>query len=368
MSFITSLGTAVPPFRFDQAEIASFMEKVMNPDYEFTRKLRTIFKASGIDTRHSVLEDYGRDEEFTFYPNDRDNEPFPSTEQRIRLYRQFALPLSIEAIENCLTGRAREILVQITHLITVSCTGMYAPGLDIDIVKSLGLRDDVNRTSINFMGCYAAFNALKIADSICRSDANASVLIICTELCTLHFQKEVTEDNLLANALFADGAAAMLVQRQPSSGWNLALETFHNALAYNGHEHMAWSVGNLGFEMRLSTYVPEVIRTGIRKLTSTLLEKAGMNIPDVSYFAIHPGGRKILEAIQQELGISRQHNDPSYRVLGRYGNMSSATVVFVLHEIVRQLGQTDNEKSVLCFAFGPGLTLESMLLKTQRHE
>jgi predicted naringenin-chalcone synthase len=364
MSFITSLGVAVPPNRFHQAGIASFIEKVMKPDYEHARKLRTIFRSSGIETRHSVLDDYGKDSKYTFYSNEKDFEPFPSTEQRIKQYRQHALPLSIGAIEDCLQGKPEQGLLEITHLITVSCTGMYAPGLDIDLVKSLGLREDVNRTSINFMGCYAAFNALKIADSVCRSDASAKVLIVCTELCTLHFQKEVTEDNLLANALFADGAAAMLVESQPTPGWNLGMETFHNALAYNGQEHMAWSVGNLGFEMRLSTYVPDVIRSGIRKLTNSLLDKVKMSKGDISYFAIHPGGKKILEAIEQELGITKEQNEHAYGVLDRYGNMSSPTVVFVLHSLIQQLQEKDNGKSVLCLAFGPGLTLESMILRT----
>lgn len=368
MSFIASIGIAVPAHRFHQDTIASFMQKAMQLDYANTRKLRTIFRSSGIETRHSVLDDYGKDSAFKFYSNSMDFEPFPTTEQRLQSYRQHALPLSIAAIENCFGENHETRVLGITHLIVVSCTGMYAPGLDIDLVKSLGLREDVQRTCINFMGCYAAFNALKIADVICKTDTHANVMVVCVELCTLHFQKEASEDNLLANALFADGAAAMLVSPHPLPGWNLSPEVFHNGLAYNGQEHMAWSVGNLGFEMRLTTYVPDVIRTGIKKLTKTLLERVNKSIADIEYFAIHPGGKKILEVIEQELGIRREQNRHAYAVLNQFGNMSSATIIFVLHQIVQALQPGDEGKALLSFAFGPGLTLESMLLKLAYHE
>lgn len=362
MSFITSIGTAVPPNRFNQASIAAFMEKTMRLNYADGRKLKTIFKYSGIQTRHSVLEDYGKQDTFSFYPNTKDFEPFPSTEKRLLEYRKHALPLSVEAIKDCML-KSTSTMQDVTHLLVVSCTGMYAPGLDIDLVKNLGLRNDVQRTCINFMGCYAAFNALKVANAICLGESKSTVLIVCVELCTLHFQKEATEDNMLANALFADGAAAMLVKSTADKGWNFSLDVFHNALAFNGKEHMAWSVGNLGFEMKLSTYVPDVIRTGIKKLTNSLLEKVDKNINQISFFAIHPGGKKILEVLEQELGITREQNGYAYAVLNTHGNMSSATVVFVLRQILDRLKKSDENKSVLSFAFGPGLTLESMLLR-----
>lgn len=361
MSFINAIGIAVPPHQFHQDVIYDFMEKVMQPDYTGGRKLKTIFKRSGIDTRHSVLDDYGKQSGFSFYPDTKDFEPFPPTENRLMAYRKHALPLSVQAIQNCMLT-ATATLQDVTHLIVVSCTGMYAPGLDIELVKALELQKDVQRTCINFMGCYAAFNALKVADAVCKSNSTACVLVVCIELCTLHFQKEATEDNMLANALFADGASAMLIKPVAESGWNFSLTAFHNALAFNGKEHMAWSVGNLGFEMKLSTYVPDVIRTGIKKLTGSLLEKVGKDIHEVKHFAIHPGGKKILEVIEQELGITKDQNIPAYAILQKYGNMSSATVVFVLHHILNQLKKGDENQSLLSFAFGPGLTLESMLI------
>jgi predicted naringenin-chalcone synthase len=367
MSYITSIGIATPPNRFDQQTIATFMEKGMALDYESSRKLRTIFRASGIHTRYSVLDDFGRSSGFSFYTDHHDSRPIPSTRQRLLQYQQHALPLSRAAIDDCFQNAAPDITDRITHLIVVSCTGMYAPGLDIELVKSLGLRDSVQRTCINFMGCYAAFNALKVADAFCKAETNANVLVVCVELCTLHFQREGTEDNLLANALFADGAAAMLVSSDPRKGWNLLPERFHNALATTGQEHMAWRIGDLGFEMKLSSYVPDVIRTGIKRLTSALLEQMNKKAEDITFYAIHPGGKKILEAVEEELGVSKEQNAPAYSILSQYGNMSSVTVVFVLHHILHHLSQDDNEATLLSFAFGPGLTLESMLLKTEFH-
>jgi prepilin-type processing-associated H-X9-DG protein len=242
---------------------------------------------------------------------------------------------------------------------------MYAPGLDIELVHALGLPTNVQRTSINFMGCYAAFNALKVADAFCNASPDACVLVVCTELCSIHFQQHPSDDNILANALFADGSAAMLVQAKPTGTKNLLCEAFHNDFSISGQHDMAWQIGNHGFEMMLSSYVPDVIGRGIGDLTSRLLKKIALDISDVSYFAIHPGGRKILEAIEAKLGLTREQNAPAYQVLADFGNMSSVTVVFVLQEIFRKVAKEDHGKHILSFAFGPGLTLESMLLRIQ---
>src|SRR5258708_677100 len=214
MAFITSIGTAVPENKFEQATIAHFMEQIITDESQ-RRKMHAVFRASAINTRHSVLSDYGKENDFTFYPNTLGLEPFPSTAQRMLAYRKHACSLSLSAIKDCIGyGKNREI----THLITVSCTGMYAPGLDIDIVHALQLPTTTERICINFMGCYAAINALKVANSICKASIDAKVLIVCTELCSLHFQKDFTEDNIMANALFADGSAAMFVESGKTSG------------------------------------------------------------------------------------------------------------------------------------------------------
>jgi len=363
MSFITSLAIANPENKFSQLQIANFMVRAMALDDEEAQHLKILFRASGIDTRYSAIEDYGVTEEYKFFPNNKHLEPFPSTKARLQFFAQHAVALSKKSAVQCLDLIPELQRKDITHIITVSCTGMFAPGLDIALIGDLELESTVSRTSINFMGCYAAFNALRIAQSFCTQDSNAKVLIVCTELCSLHFQKEKSEDNFLANALFADGSASLLVEAQPrQKKINLRIDNFFCDLALEGEKGMAWSIGDLGFEMKLSSYIPKVIKTGIRKLTEALLRANNISLGDIEYFAIHPGGKKILEAIETEIGLSKEENYFAYSVLRKYGNMSSPTVLFVLDEIAQTLDKDDNGKKILSFGFGPGLTLESLVL------
>ena len=341
------------------------MVKAMQLNHNESRLLHTIFKASGIEFRYSVLEDYGRDTDFTFYSNSPDFEPFPTTEKRLSIFSENVLTLSSSAVDNMLRSVPDFDIKEVTHLIVVCCTGMYAPGLDIDLVKKYNLSPSVSRTGINFMGCYAAFNAIKVADAFCHQDENAKVLVVCTELCSLHFQKTPTEDNLLANALFADGSAALLVESKTKAKLKLKPENFHTALIVEGGKDMAWTIGDLGFEMKLSTYVPSIIKNGIAELTETLLNKISKELKDIRFLAIHPGGKKILENIEQELEIPKEKNQDAYCVLRNYGNMSSPTILFVLHSIFNKIRKEDQNEYILSFAFGPGLTLESMVLKIE---
>jgi alpha-pyrone synthase len=365
MSYITAIGTATPRYQFTQSAIADFMIRAMQLDEPEARKLRALYRATGIESRYSVLPDYGRTGDYEFYANTADLSPLPSTRKRLEVFRKHAVALSCEAARRALHSVD---VKDITHLIVVSCTGLYAPGLDIDVIKSLGLRADIQRTCVNFMGCYAAFNALKLADSFCGNQPDAKVLIICTELCSLHFQNENTQDNMLANALFGDGSASVIVEGRTRKGLNLKPEIFRCDLAIDGEDDMAWTVGDLGFEMKLSAYVPDIIKSGIRDLTTKLLTNISkdpgghVGLSDVTYFSIHPGGKKILEVIEAELGVTKAQNVYAYDVLRKYGNMSSPTVVFVLQELCKNLNGIDHNKKILSFAFGPGLTLESMLL------
>jgi alpha-pyrone synthase len=363
MSVITAIATANPVNRISQPEIAAFMLKAMHLQNGQSEKLRTVFRASGIAFRHSVLSDYGKTSDFDFYPSTLDG-AFPSTGERLKIFSDHALPLSVKAVKK-MFAQSAVVPQQITHLVVVCCTGMYAPGLDIELVRALGLSTSVQRTAINFMGCYAAINALKIADAFCKADRQAKVLVVCTELCSLHFQREATEDNLLANALFGDGSAAVLVEGETSNKLQLELCQFHNELALDGATDMAWSIGDLGFEMRLSAYVPEVIRKGIRNLTASLMRKMDRSLTDVKHFAIHPGGKKILKVIEQELGIPAGKNAAAYHVLRNFGNMSSPTILFVLAEQIQNFTSSDIGENILSFAFGPGLTMESMVLKIE---
>jgi predicted naringenin-chalcone synthase len=310
------------------------------------------------------MEDYSKKKgDFEFFPNTPGMEPFPSIGPRMRLYEKFALKLALKAIADCLNPVEIE-LKEITHVITVSCTGLYAPGLDIELVEKLKLNPSVQRTCINFMGCYAAFNALKVADWACRADENSKVLIVCVELCSLHFLKNKNPDQLVSNALFGDGAAAVLVEgKKQKKGPSLSMESFYCTLSLDGKNDMAWHITDHGFEMTLSSYVPEMIKGGIKNLTNKLLKNLNMEVSSIDYFAIHPGGKRILEAIESELGLSKEDNRHAYEVLRNHGNMSSPTVLFVLHSVFKDLNKSDAGKNILSFAFGPGLTLESMLLR-----
>lgn len=359
---IHAIGTAVPENAIVQANIAQFMSIAHGLDEQEARHLNVLYRATGIRKRHSVIHDYSTTdrEEWDFYPNSKDLKPFPSTSERAKIYQKNAILLAKSAIAACF--QQCNIKAQsITHLITVSCTGMYAPGLDIDVVNAMGLNKSVSRCSINFMGCYAAITALKQATAICKSDSAANVLVLCVELCTLHFQNNKTDENLLANALFSDGAAALILSNdKKATGISLEPVEFHCDLLPEGDKEMAWGIGNHGFEMKLSSYVPDLIGKGIGDLIGKLTANLTAS---PTHYAFHPGGKRILEVIEKELGLTRDQNFAAYDVLKNYGNMSSPTVLFVLKQLMSTLREENKGETIMSLAFGPGLTLESMILK-----
>lgn len=362
-SVISAIGTANPAYRQNQTTAAEIVSTILNLDAVQKRLLKSIYKSTGIEYRHSVLSDsckkFG---EFEFFPNELDAE-FPSTAQRMKIYKDNALDLALAAIKNCLDQLKDFNPQQITHVITVSCTGMYAPGIDIEIIQKLNLNSNVKRTAINFMGCYGAFNGIKVADALCKSESNAKVLVVCVELCTIHFQKKSDIDNIVANAIFADGAACVLIESELEQKKCFGLEAFHCDLLPQTSQEMAWHIADSGFDMILTSYVPEAIESGIAIFLQKLIAQTNLAVSDIDFFAIHPGGLKILQACQQSLSTSAEQNKYSYDVLREYGNMSSATVLFVLKKIWDDIANTDNLKNIFSCAFGPGLTLESMMLK-----
>lgn len=361
---ISAIGTASPQYRIEQAKIAEFMALAHHFDQKEKQRLLALYRATGIQHRYAVIPDYGKTVgSYRFYPNNENLDPFPATKARMELYKKEALPLAEAACEACLTQNVPVSYDEITHLITVSCTGMYAPGLDIDLINTLGLNPAIQRFCINFMGCYAAFNAIKLGHAICSANTDAKVLIVCVELCSLHFQKLPSEDNLLANALFGDGAAAVIMESEPESGKALSVQSFHCGLIPQGAKDMAWGIGDFGFEMTLSAYVPEVIKGGIRMLISQLKERLVVPVQRFDKYAIHPGGKKILQVIERELNIESGDNCYAYEILKEFGNMSSPTILFVLKLLFDDISANDQGQNVLGLAFGPGLTLESMVLK-----
>jgi predicted naringenin-chalcone synthase len=358
LSKILSIGTAVPAHQHQQNDILDFMQRVYAPDEINRRKLKFLYRQGGIDTRYSVIPDYSLDAaQWKFYPATENLEPFPSLEWRIQWYQQHAATLSLAAIDDCLGKISGQ---NITHLLTVSCTGMSAPGLDLEIMERLSLPPTVFRSSINFMGCYAAIHALRMADAFCKADPAARVLIVCTELCTLHFQKEPSIDNITSSMLFADGSAAMLVSGDNSSD-GLHIDSFYSSVAAKGKPDMAWELSSTGFQMTLSGYVADLIEEDFNGLVSDALQKAGLQQQQITGWCIHPGGKKILEAVHKSLGFGNGQLENCYEVLKQYGNMSSATVLFVLKRMMESL-DTTQQHTIFGAAFGPGLTMETFIL------
>lgn len=354
MSKIISLGTAVPAYKHNQADILQFMQQAYALDPVENRKLKFLYNVSGIHSRYSPIPDYSiQMPEWKFYPRNEKLDPFPSLELRMQWYQREAAPLSVEAIQNCAEGIINP--KEITHLITVSCTGMSAPGLDLQLMELLDLPKNIFRTSLNFMGCYAAIHALKLADAICKTDMKARVMIVCAELCTLHFQKEPTPDNIASTLLFGDGSAAALITHDAFSIKGLQLKGFYSEVVPKGKQDMAWELSSTGFLMTLSGYIPELIEEDFEQLVQRAMQQVNIKKEDIAQWCIHPGGKRIVEAIQKSLALKQEDVAASYKILQEYGNMSSPTLLFVLKELMQQ--QTGG--SVFAAAFGPGLTMET---------
>ena len=359
MSYLQNIATAVPEYGYKQEVLTSFYTNSTD-DVAVKRKMKILDSKSGTSTRYSVLEDYGLSpEQFTFFPKNKQLLPSPTLSQRMAIYKKEALPLSIKAIQNL--PDFEEQKNSITHLITVTCTGLSAPGLDIELLQALSLPPNTHRSSVNFLGCNAAIIALKQADGICRSSPNAKVLVVCTELCTLHFQTIYNQDYLLCNVLFGDGSAAVLLSSQPQyepSSKNLAITGFDSFCIPDSRNEMAWQLSETGFIMSLSSYVGDLIKNNMKKM----LDGAGIRPESINHWAVHPGGKKIVDNFGEALGLSTTDLAASYQILRDYGNMSSPTVLFVLKNVLDQLEHSAENQTIFAAAFGPGLTVETMRL------
>ncbi len=356
MASIISIGTAVPEHQHPQKDILQFMQQAFGLDETDKRKLSFLYSHSGINQRYSVLEEYNG-KEVNAPMMSSHQKVAPSLDARMDLFSKHALSLSLDAINDCISGYLQPL--DITHLITVSCTGMSAPGLDIEIVNALDLRPDCFRTSVNFMGCYAAIHALKLAQMICASTPAANVVVVATELCTIHFQNEYNADNAASSLLFSDGSAAVLVSNTIQQEHTLSLKSFYSYIARKGYDDMSWRISEKGFLMTLSSYIPSLIKDDIGSLIGKALANAQLNKEDISHWCFHPGGRKILDVIQQQTGLSDCAMSYSADILSNYGNMSSPTVLFVLKKIMENTkGKPAN---VFGVAFGPGLTMETFI-------
>jgi predicted naringenin-chalcone synthase len=337
------------------------MQRIYALNDEERRRLRFMYAQSKIEFRNSIIPDYSRPiQDWKFYPHSENLEPFPTLEQRMVWYTKYAAPLSVDAIRHCISNKIHP--EEITHLITASCTGMSAPGLDLQLMELMDLPNHIFRTSLNFMGCYAAIHALRLADAICRTERNAKVIIVCTELCTLHFQREPTLDNISASLLFADGSAAALVTPDNHPARGLNLEGFYSEVLRKGKKDMAWELSSTGFQMTLSSYLPDLIEEDFEPLVLRALKKNGIPLADINHWCIHPGGKKILVSVEKSLHLQNGSLAASYEVLKNYGNMSSPTILFVLERIMKGLDHGKSQK-IFAASFGPGLTMETFVAR-----
>jgi len=348
-AYINRIATAVPPNDVHEAFVG--FARTLFPDNRRRAIFERMAERGQIAHRWSCLTPAGDgggsavDAE-GFYRRGR----FPSTADRMRLYEAHAPDLAERAVEGLALGPRGG---GATHLIVTTCTGFSAPGIDLELVRRCGLDPSIERTVVGFMGCYAAVNALKLARHIVRSDETARVLVVSLELCTLHLQETDDLEQVLTFLVFGDGAAAALVTAEPHG---FALDRFHAVLIPEAADQIAWNIRDAGFDMVLSGRVPGTLSKALRGGGEAILD--GAKVGDIDLWAVHPGGRSVLDAVEGALELAPDALTSSRTVLSDYGNMSSATVLFVLERLMRdaQPGQTG------CgMAFGPGLTAETLL-------
>jgi len=355
--------TAVPPGVMSVRRSANLAAEALSLDKKDAMRLQAMARLSGVGVRHGVVFDSSSDPDAAsapFYQCRPQGAPqAPTTAERMAVYAQEAPRLATKA--------ARGVLEQeklspsaVTHLVVVSCTGFFSPGLDHALVRELCLSPSVRRVWVGFMGCHGALNGCSIADNFIRADPTAAVLVVCVELCSLHYQFTLDRDSLVSNFLFADGAAAVVV-RPEATGRRSQLRFVDAASHYfpDSAEAMTWKVGDSGFHMTLDRSVPQLIADDLRRVVDTFLARNRLALPDIVGWAIHPGGPRILDASAEALGLDEHHVAVSREILRTHGNMSSPTVLFLVKELMAR----GVSGPIAALAFGPGLVAELALLQ-----
>lgn len=361
---IEGLGTAVPPYRIDQEQAARLAQSLSGEADGRMAALAAVYRRSGVACRHSVLlkpSAEGLSGQTFYSPHGDAQNAGPTTSQRMSIYEAEAGPLALRASRSALDD-AGIAPGQITHLITVSCTGLSAPSFDVSLLQGLGLASSVSRTHIGFMGCHGVMNGLRVARCYTHSDPEACVLVSAVELCSLHHQYGSDPEHVVANALFADGAGSLVVSGSAvgsaGSGQRPEILASGSTIFPESSDLMTWRIGDHGFEMRLSPKVPEVLRHWLRPWVNGWLRSFGLDVGGVGAWAVHPGGPRILSACEEALGLGHDALAPSRGVLEEFGNMSSPTVLFVLERLRRAKAPLP----WVALGFGPGLAIEAMLV------
>jgi predicted naringenin-chalcone synthase len=363
---ILSIGTALPEATISQTDALQIARVLCCRTEEQATWLPTMYGHTGIETRYMALGvpvvrdllDGTRHSGSVFLPRHTDDVSGPTTGQRMELYADLAPPLAIAASRAALEQsglRAR----QITHVITVSCTGFLAPGIDVVLIQALGLASTVQRTHVGYMGCHGALNGLRVAQAFAGADPSARVLLCAVELCSLHYHYDWNPQKMIANALFSDGAAAVVGvpgETAPPEAWRVAASG--SCLLPESTDTMTWTIGDSGFEMTLSKRVPGLIAAHLRPWLEEWLGQHGLTLGQVGSWAIHPGGPRILCAVEEALHLPREASAASRGVFADCGNMSSPTVLFILDRLRRAGGP----RPCVAMGFGPGLMAEAALL------
>lgn len=359
---ILSIETATPPHVISQKEIAAKMIDLLSIENPTKELLQRIYDNSCISKRHSVLDDFSSNPQMGFFLKKTGAESNPCTRQRNEIYLQQAPLLAHEAASKAIKAWGGDPS-EITHVLSVSCTGVAAPGLEFLLIQSLNLNRSVHRLGINFMGCFGAFKGLQVASAFARENSDHRILVVCTELCSLHFQKDLSIHNIVGNSIFSDGAAACIVgckKRGKEKPVFSVVEQQSIALD-DSLDKITWEVGNNGLFMKLSPQVPILIKTNIQKIIDPLIGKH-TTVSECDW-PIHPGGKSILEAIEKKLELNKNQTAASWETLSNHGNMSSATFLFVLDQL---RAQKTRKKWAVGLGFGPGLSIEGVLL--HQHE
>jgi predicted naringenin-chalcone synthase len=364
---ILGLGTAVPTTAVTQVESMAGALSLCCRTRQQEDWLSFVYRGAGIERRHSVLPrsfmddlQHGtRESGCIFLPTGEEDDQGPTTAQRMAVYQQEAGPLALRAAQSALQ-RARLPAGQLTHLITVSCTGFFAPGVDRALIEDLSLPPTIARTHVGFMGCHGALNGLRVAQAFTGADPHARVLLCAVELCSLHFQYGWDPGQAIANAIFADGAAAVVGvagAAAPADAWRVA--SSGSCVFPGSMDAMSWSIVDHGFVMTLSKNVPGLIQANLRPWLEPWLAQQGLTLDEVASWAVHPGGPRILTAVEEALGLSARHTEDAREVFAGHGNMSSATVLFILE----RLRAAQAPRPCVALGFGPGLAVEAVLFR-----
>jgi len=362
-TYLVDITTASPPFKVSQKKAGMELIKRIGIRPVISRLIEAAAKHSGIDVRHVILPDVEDNPKKKFFSKNGED-VVPGTQERMNEYEKWSKKLACEAVGN-LFKKNQIKNEEIQRLFTISCTGFFAPGLDYFLMEEFKLSPDIKRTNIGFMGCAASITGFNsVLDSLSSlNNESRNALLISIELCSLHLQLEPTRDNILSNMIFADGCAAAyfsnsLGKYKPK----LELSDTFTFLFKDSSNYMGWKIGDQGFQMILSPELPKIILDSAAPQLIKILNLKGIDSKKIKHWALHPGGRAILDSLQKGFNLSDEQMIPSRKILRNFGNISSASILFVLREII---SNEKIERDDLCcaVAFGPGLTMEAALLK-----